>query len=84
MRMLVRRLGVTLVALSFALCSIPSDAVADEPTADQVHAVMLLQQGCGAKPEQAAEVAAAAQVARTAQVAQASPEPPPFCRARFR
>jgi hypothetical protein len=69
MRTWVRRLGVTFVALSFALCSIPHDANADEPTADQLHAVTLLQQGCGAQPEQAAQVVAAAQVA------QASPEP---------
>ncbi len=46
MTALIRRLGVTVVALSFALSSLPSPAWADDD-ADTAHALALLGKGCG-------------------------------------
>jgi hypothetical protein len=43
---LVRRVGVTVVALSFALSSLPSPASADED-GDTAHALALMAQSCG-------------------------------------
>jgi hypothetical protein len=43
---LVRRMGVTAVALSFALSSLPSPASAEDD-AETAHALTLMRQGCG-------------------------------------
>jgi hypothetical protein len=80
--MLVRRLGVTFVALSFLLCSIPAVwAAGDESSADQAHALALLQQGsCGSQAPPAVQVAAARQVAQASSpepAASSSPAPSP-------
>ncbi|HEV3086213.1 MAG TPA: hypothetical protein VGX96_03225 [Candidatus Elarobacter sp.] len=72
MRTLLRRVGVTFVALSFALCSIP--APAESLDDDTAHALSLLQQGCGAQATQA-EQAALAHAAQVAQAASPSPAP---------
>jgi hypothetical protein len=51
-RALVRRTGVALVALSFALCSVtpPHAATAENDDSETARAVDLLQRGCGTSP----------------------------------
>ncbi|MBV8582255.1 MAG: hypothetical protein JOZ86_16655 [Candidatus Eremiobacteraeota bacterium] len=85
--MLAYRAGVTFVALSFALCTIPPPAGATDED-DSARAVALLQQGCGTPIAQASAVptespspsASASPAASTAPTPSPTPSPtlPPY------
>ena len=75
MRILVRRVGVAMVALSFALCSLPAPAEM-EPLGegDPAKALAMLQLGCGAQASAAARTALAGGAVVAQASASASPE----------